>query len=961
MENFISVLFDSRKVKKNVVETMLQASGQGLNEDTYEAVMFEHENGGIGIRVSIPNELTDEESDRVADELAEALFNKGYDNFEIETSVTESQPPKTFKPTHFHKSNLFGAKTKLMYHNGEFYHMKADEEGRKQITRWNPGPMGVNNRSKLNPASVDGEIVNGKYVEYPEGTTFADAEAKKSPQTSSELDADSKDSGTGRPDDAPAKEKEKPVVLRYAERHNMVEFYEKHKKDDKAKLIKLAFTLLAELNEMLLLVGESTVQQEIHFLLNEGAMEDKQIAELVHKLTILVGLGATKPGGPNHRLIVDAIKRAEKSGAMDRAGQKPKVIPKPEQKPKDVEKPKEKEKGMDAKEAEVRKKFARFIALLDLASGKSKKVMASMYTESLDALTADERKELDSLYNELQDGDIVDQLSGLGLDVAKQLNRYLDLTKDKKPEDKPATDTKNLDTFAKSDKGGLANDPDEVEAIKELQRALGFEGDDVDGKYGPKTIEAVKKFQEENGLTVDGDAGPETIAKIQELIASDDPDAKKKGLTKDQKDALAGRGKYAPGDKNPDTTAGIDGPAGEPSGKLDGKDGDVNSDGRTDAEKDAGAGEPSSKLDGKDGTVENPYEGKTYKEAIRIYMDIEDPTVEDAEALFASIDLKGRTVLQLSTMRGDIKNSVLSVALGNRRNYQGKIAENKDIAEVTKEFLDKIDDAIKNPPGEGGQSSIGGYEDEPGGPIAIKIQDADGDAGDILDAIEEISSAEEYWQVHDLTDGDMAVGPPILVMFADEGGFFSQGGKSKGRVRRLYKKLVALGVPHQATAWTVNGRGRIIPELMTKKGYEKVDGKTYFYFRGNGDRALDLNGNEISSTKLNENIETFEETYDGDDFFNAYGVMYFNDDEVIDEAEYQGRKVKLGKPMRGDVKKFKVYVKNPKGNVVKVNFGDPNMKIKKSNPERRRSFRARHNCDNPGPRHKARYWSCRKW
>ena len=80
------------------------------------------------------------------------------------------------------------------------------------------------------------------------------------------------------------------------------------------------------------------------------------------------------------------------------------------------------------------------------------------------------------------------------------------------------------------------------------------------------------------------------------------------------------------------------------------------------------------------------------------------------------------------------------------------------------------------------------------------------------------------------------------------------------------------------------------------------------------------------------------------------------------EAEYQGRKVPLGKPMRGDVKKSKVYVRDPKtGNVKKVNFGDPNMKIKKSNPERRKSFRARHNCDNPGPRTKARYWSCRAW
>ena len=105
-----------------------------------------------------------------------------------------------------------------------------------------------------------------------------------------------------------------------------------------------------------------------------------------------------------------------------------------------------------------------------------------------------------------------------------------------------------------------------------------------------------------------------------------------------------------------------------------------------------------------------------------------------------------------------------------------------------------------------------------------------------------------------------------------------------------------------------------------------------------------------------------EETYEGDDFFEAYGDMWYNEDENLDEAEYRGRKVKLGKPMQGDVKKFKVYVRDPKTkNIKKVNFGDPNMRIKKSNPARRRSFRARHNCSNPGPRTKARYWSCRKW
>jgi hypothetical protein len=86
-----------------------------------------------------------------------------------------------------------------------------------------------------------------------------------------------------------------------------------------------------------------------------------------------------------------------------------------------------------------------------------------------------------------------------------------------------------------------------------------------------------------------------------------------------------------------------------------------------------------------------------------------------------------------------------------------------------------------------------------------------------------------------------------------------------------------------------------------------------------------------------------------------------DDDDDVKEAEYQGREVPLGKPMAGDVKKSKVYVKNAKGNVVKVNFGDPNMKIKKSNPKRRKSFRARHNCANPGPKTKARYWSCRAW
>ena len=120
---------------------------------------------------------------------------------------------------------------------------------------------------------------------------------------------------------------------------------------------------------------------------------------------------------------------------------------------------------------------------------------------------------------------------------------------------------------------------------------------------------------------------------------------------------------------------------------------------------------------------------------------------------------------------------------------------------------------------------------------------------------------------------------------------------------------------------------------------------------------------------LDESIEE----YDVENYDDLKEFIHFlkNMKEDINEAEYQGRKVKLNKPTRGDVKKFKVYVKNPKGNVVKVNFGhggtsakkagEKTMQIQKDIPSRKKAFRARHNCDTPGPRHMARYWSCKAW
>lgn len=97
-------------------------------------------------------------------------------------------------------------------------------------------------------------------------------------------------------------------------------------------------------------------------------------------------------------------------------------------------------------------------------------------------------------------------------------------------------------------------------------------------------------------------------------------------------------------------------------------------------------------------------------------------------------------------------------------------------------------------------------------------------------------------------------------------------------------------------------------------------------------------------------------------FSSRVEAKYAVTEILVEAAEYQGKKVPLNKPMRGDVKKYKVYVKNDKGNVVKVNFGDSEMEIKRDDLQRRKSFRARHKCDtDPGPKWKARYWSCRFW
>ena len=123
----------------------------------------------------------------------------------------------------------------------------------------------------------------------------------------------------------------------------------------------------------------------------------------------------------------------------------------------------------------------------------------------------------------------------------------------------------------------------------------------------------------------------------------------------------------------------------------------------------------------------------------------------------------------------------------------------------------------------------------------------------------------------------------------------------------------------------------------------------------------DLTGLIVQAKYKYIDPKTFELYY-----YDRMGNYKKNDRYLVFQgmgSEYQGRKVTLNKPFRtpDGPKKFSVYVKNEKGNVVKVNFGDPNMEIKKDIPARRKSFRARMRCETPGPKWKARYWACKSW
>lgn len=226
---------------------------------------------------------------------------------------------------------------------------------------------------------------------------------------------------------------------------------------------------------------------------------------------------------------------------------------------------------------------------------------------------------------------------------------------------------------------------------------------------------------------------------------------------------------------------------------------------------------------------------------------------------------------------------------------------------------------------------------------------------------------------------------------------------SKQKAEKLGKEKIASFVRRKRTAQKKAGRGekgdvkgKGKKPVFVDTGISKVD-ESYDVFVTESNNTIPLTFNTIEAWELlpfdvisskrgtifnvdlieqredkklnvllsDENGCQIMEVFDKDTTMgfitSSEGTEYNEFGDLIDIHEEEGKKVKLNKIMRGDVKKYKVYVKNDKGNVVKVNFGDPNMEIKRDDPDRRRNFRARHNCDNPGPRWKARYWACKTW
>jgi len=549
--------------------------------------------------------------------------------------------------------------------------------------------------------------------------------------------------------------------------------------------------------------------------------------------------------------------------------------------------------------------------------------------------------------------------------------------------------------------GGLLRRGNRGEEVKQLQRDLGMTGNEIDGIFGPATERAVRTFQQNSGAKVDGLVGPETRAMIQKYQAPEDnsapaqtpptptDDAEADQFAQDAVDAVDAVDAADQTDTTDNVETGNVMP--RPNNNVSGSNWD----------KRFGA------THNPDGTPKDPEADQFAQDAVAPEVDTTAPQAPAAPA----IDAAGPEEPSQDTA------APVDTTVPARPSSQGGRNRNQD--RWDREYGDthnpdgtpKPDAATTAPaqppaptaddndapttPGTDVQPStnnpdgfLGGAETDntpsvdPNADARQVVQDFDTWADKYSDksrgrdmmpnefvtqaldpALNELSVEKAQRLELDMegapatiqrivqADVESTYGTLEEIIDAANDATMPKDQQQALQILADMLKSLSINAPGNANE-SVEPMPKGVFMVEDRAIWRSLYGKTHY-----------TNGQARPRTFISESKSAIPEiTFEDDDkFFENYGVMWFNEDEMIDEAEYQGRTVKLGKPMAGDVKKFKVYVKNPKGNVVKVNFGQKGARIKKGNPERRRSFRARHNCDNPGPRHKARYWSCRKW
>ncbi len=836
MKNFISIVIDNDGINESrdfVLDTVLNTANIGLLENTMEYEIYESENNTQVLSIPIARELNEKQQAYLAKKLANKMFDKGYDNFDIEFSLSEATlneaAPTTFTPTHY--GGPGGLNNVMLHTDGNLYFQRQnpDNPQQREIVRWNGNPTGEGFFGRWNPATIKGTIVNGERVPYPSGTNFTNAPRTTAPAGGAAA------ATTPAATTTPAAASTTPTggLLRRGNRGEEVK--------------QLQRDLGMTGDEIDGIFGPATERAVRTFQQTSGSKVDGLV-------------------GPETRA---AIAKYQGNDDDNSATTDPDAA---------IDNKMNSDNGIDPNAP-----IDGGIAPGTTTGGPSRLKQRQQ--------AAQDKQRDDQRTVDVPGGAAPEAEFGAGApvpaadvagDVAGEPSGRLDTKGNTPPPNDPApqgeldaTDTaqtgsETIKVTTQDQANSILQNPDSTDAERQAAREFYREF------YG-ETPNPVEFDDLGTAMT-----GREEVQPGEQVVI-DGEEATVVTNDNDQKYYVDTNGQPIGELPQPDAQTSVDQPGGDTSS------GDTSS-GDPGADVSGSGPEGNRQAPGGLGSAQGPDTAPNVTD---------DPANRDA----------ARVARELEAWREQFGSSTTGY-LGLPPLYASTLEAAQDL---TPESARKLKDDSVNAP----QA------------VAVIVLG-------------------ELRRQHGI-DLDADVYKELMIMRRQIDDEDPEGAEALTTLALLARDLEKKVNPDQSNESV---------EPMPKGAFMVEDRAIW---RSLYESTHYTNGKPRPKTFITES-KIQEVTFDDDDkFFEAYGVMWFNEDEAIDEAEYQGRKVKLGKPMAGDVKKFKVYVKNPKGNVVKVNFGQKGAKIKKNNPERRRSFRARHNCDNPGPRHKARYWSCRKW